>query len=221
MLGFKLIHVSIRGVWQATHCNMMVADVLMSTKKRTSDIRIHFADITGVLVSHVCYYRFWLSRTIMRLHIFTKKCSLLSQCVSLKPSQPAMSWGVRELPIWRSYSPMWAMPAVCSWKMHPDGGRIVSMWLLPVMHAASTRFWSMRTHYCIQIQYLLYSNLAQTRMGFNSLKTHHWIMISSTSYENIFAPLLPVGHIIGVTVPIRYYDMDYMGFKVGKYQYIW
>ena len=109
MLGFNLIHVSKRGVWQATYCNMMVADVLMSTQKRTSDIRIHFAGIIGVLVSHVCYYRFWLSRTIMRLHnIFTKKCSLLSQCVPLKPSQPAMLWGVRELPIWRSYSPMWA-----------------------------------------------------------------------------------------------------------------
>ena len=148
MLGFKLIHVSKRGVWQATYCNMTVADVLMSTQKRASDIRIHFADITGVLVSRVCYYRFGLSHTIMRLHnIFTKKCSLLSQCVPLKPSQPAMSWGVRELPIWRSYS-----PAVGSWNMHPDGGGIVSLWLLSVMHAASTRFWSIRTHYWIQIQ---------------------------------------------------------------------
>ena len=153
MLGFKLIHLSKRGVWQATYCNMMVADVLMSTQKRTSDIRIHFADITWVLVTHVCYYCFWLSCTIMRLHnIFTKKCSLLSQCVPLKPWQPAMPWGVRELPIWRSFSPMWAMPAVGSWKMHPDGGRIVSLRLLPVMHAASTRFWSIRTYYCIQIQ---------------------------------------------------------------------
>ena len=68
MLGFKLIHVSKRGVWHATYCNMMVVDVLVSTQKRTQDIRIHFADITGVLVSHVCYYRFGLSRIIMRLH---------------------------------------------------------------------------------------------------------------------------------------------------------
>ena len=40
-------------------------------------------------------------------------------------------------------------------------------------------------------------------------------MISSISYENIVAPLYTC--IIGVTVPIRYYDMDYMGFKVEKY----
>ena len=40
-------------------------------------------------------------------------------------------------------------------------------------------------------------------------------MISSISYENIFAPLYIC--IIGVTVPIRYYDMDYMGFKVEQY----
>ena len=57
--------------------------------------------------------------------------------------------------------------------------------------------------------------LAQTRMGFNSLKTHHWIMISSIGYENIFAPLYTC--IIDATVPIRYYDMDYMGFKVEQY----
>ena len=214
--GFKLIHISKRGVWQATYCNMLVADVLMSRQKRTSIIRIHFADITGVLVSHVCYYRFGLSRTKMKLYnIFTMKCSLLSQCVPLKSSQPAMPWGVRELPIWRSYSPMWAMPSVGSWKMNPNGGRILSLWLLPVMHAASTRFLSIRTHYFIQIQKLHYSNLAQTHMGFNSLKTHHWIIISSISHENIFAPLY--NYIIGVTVPIRFYDMNYMGFKVEQY----
>ena len=73
--------------------------------------------------------------------------------------------------------------------------------------------------YCIQIQSLLYSNLVQTRVSFNSLKTHHWIMISSISCEDIFAPLYTC--IIGVTVPIRYYDMDYMGFKVEQYWYIW
>ena len=74
MLEFKLIHVSKRGVWQAAYCNMMVADVLMSTQKRTPDIMIHFAEITGVMVSHVCYYRFGLNRIIMRLHnVFYKE----------------------------------------------------------------------------------------------------------------------------------------------------
>ena len=40
-------------------------------------------------------------------------------------------------------------------------------------------------------------------------------MISSISYENIFVPLYTC--IIGVTMSIGYYGMDYMGFKGEQY----
>ena len=40
-------------------------------------------------------------------------------------------------------------------------------------------------------------------------------MITCISYENIFAPLYTF--VFGITVPIRYYDMGYMGFKVEQY----
>ena len=40
-------------------------------------------------------------------------------------------------------------------------------------------------------------------------------MITCKSYENMFAP--PYICVIGVAVPIRYYDMGCIGFKVEQY----
>ena len=212
MLGLKLIHVSTRGVWQASYCNMKAADIQVSTQKRTPDISIRFADITGLIVSRVCYYRLGLSSIIMRLHniFFTKKCSLVLPCVPLKPSQPAVSCMARSSctdklgKLWCNVSYGLKKKCVqylcdyCHWCMQHRSGCS-----------------SIRTHHCIQIQWLLSSNLAQTPVVFNSLKTHYWIMITCISYENIFAPLYTC--VIGIIVPIRYYDMGYMGFKVEQY----
>ena len=144
MLGLKLIHVSKRGIWNPTS-RLLQYHGGRCPGVNTPDISIHFADIAGFLVSHVCYYRFGLSSIILWLlnTFFYKNMHLgFTVCAPENPhGQLCRVWrGVLELPSWGSYDPMSAIPTVGSWTMHPDGGRAISLWLLPVMRAASTRF---------------------------------------------------------------------------------
>ena len=155
MLGFKLIHVSKRGVWQATYCNMMVADVLMSTQKRTS-----------VYQDSLCWHHWGPSVACLLLsflikphnneapqHFYKEMLLVVTVCA---PEALTASYVVRSS--WTADLEKLVQCELCQLWTHekctPTEGvyRIVSLWLLPVMHAASTRFGPIRTHYCIQIQ---------------------------------------------------------------------